>query len=344
MNQVTNCPWQNGYYKLSGIDNMIFKVDNENVTTESFVENKFGLGSWKFGEFGTVDQEILEQTGKKNYNVDINLYNGMWLSKGVINDAGDTLTLLSMAKGINSFKKMTADEIEAFKNSADPFDAPTSHYKIQPEFNDGKLLWISGAPGSGKSTTALILSRRLGYVYYEADCFAYHANPYISSDVDEPSIAIQKQKPLKNIPKNRIDAVNVGGEEFGKLMTGQDFNTKNTEQYYSALCKDIRIEKKRMGGNWVVAQAVPTKHLRDHIKKELGDNVIFIILDMKKDDQRKRIIARHGEGGGFLETLVNIYDRFESPSQEEKDVITINVNNDMSRDNLVDEIVEYISK
>ena len=127
-------------------------------------------------------------------------------------------------------------------------------------------------------------------------------------------------------------------------MTGQDFNTKNTEQYYSALCKDIRIEKKRMGGNWVVAQAVPTKHLRDHIKKELGDNVIFIILDMKKDDQRKRIIARHGEGGGFLETLVNIYDRFESPSQEEKDVITINVNNDMSRDNLVDEIVEYISK
>ena len=59
-------------------------------------------------------------------------------------------------------------------------------------------------------------------------------------------------------------------------MAGQDFNTKNTEQYYSALCKDIRSEKKRMGGNWVVAQAVPTKHLREHIKKELGDNVIFI--------------------------------------------------------------------
>ena len=69
MNQATKYSWQNGYYKLSGIDNMIFKVDHENVTTESFVENKFGLGTWKFGEFGPADQEIVKSTGKKKWTL-----------------------------------------------------------------------------------------------------------------------------------------------------------------------------------------------------------------------------------------------------------------------------------
>ena len=342
MEQNEICPWQNGYYKLGGLNNMVFNVDHENVKTESFVENKFGLGTWKFGNYGPANAEIIKCTGAETYNVDVNLYNGMWQSKGVISDDGGTLTLWTMANEVNHFKKMTTQEYEEFKNSADPYDAPTSHYKIQPEFTNDKLLWISGAPGSGKSTKGLILSRKAGYVYYEADCFAYHANPYIPVDVQEPSIAIQKQKPLKHIPNTRIDAVNAGAEEFRKLMEGQEFDVDNTERYYSALCNNIITEKRRIGGNWVVAQAVPTKHLRNHIKKELGKDVVFILLDMSKDEQRKRILARHGQGGGFLETLVKIYDRFEPASKDEKDVITVNVACDMTRDQVVEQILALV--
>merc|ERR1719370_948636 len=58
------------------------------------------------------------------------------------------------------------------------------------------LVWITGAPGLGKSTTAQLLSRHHGYVYYEGDCFFGVRNPYIPSDVPEPTLAQLKQRKL----------------------------------------------------------------------------------------------------------------------------------------------------
>ena len=63
--------------------------------------------------------------------------------------------------------------------------------------NLGKVVWLSGAPGAGKSTTAQLMGRDAGYVYYEADCAMGFLNPFVPTDVDNPTLAAFKQKPLK---------------------------------------------------------------------------------------------------------------------------------------------------
>ena len=71
------------------------------------------------------------------------------------------------------------------QDTGDPIESPpTGDYKVQPEYQvgcnqsnskyfnkkvkifQGRLVWISGAPGLGKSTNAQLLGRHHGQIYY----------------------------------------------------------------------------------------------------------------------------------------------------------------------------------
>ena len=66
----------------------------------------------------------------------------------------------------------------------------------KPE-KQGKVFWISGPPGAGKSTTCQLMARENGYVYYEADATTSFVNPFVNLDVQEPSMATMQQRPVK---------------------------------------------------------------------------------------------------------------------------------------------------
>ena len=54
-----------------------------------------------------------------------------------------------------------------------------------------------GPPGAGKSTTAQLIGHLHKYIYYEGDCFKNGCNPFIDVNVENPSLAVGYQKPLK---------------------------------------------------------------------------------------------------------------------------------------------------
>lgn len=349
MAETKSLPWLDGIYKLNNLNSTVFIVTGEKVKMESLAgggldESSFSVGTWKFGEFEEANPEVAKYTGKKNNNVDITLWGAKWKIRGVVSDDGKKVTIWRTSSNeLDSFNWMSEEDYAAFKDSGDPADAPPNHYKIQPDYI-GKLLWVSGAPGLGKSTSGLVLSKIAGYVYYEADAFGAHVNPYIPPDVDEPSLATAKQTPLKGVPQDRIEAVQGGVKDFIAMVDGKDFEIKNVEGFYTALCKDIVTERKRMGGDWVVAQAVPTKALRDHIKKQLGPNLIFVVLNMTKEDQMKRIMARHGDGeaGGITDWLIKLYDLYEPATEDEENAIDVVVTSDMSREDVVQKILKML--
>ena len=244
---------------------------------------------------------------------------------------------------LNFQEEAMANLVVKEENFGDPADAPPNHYKIQPEY-DGKLIFISGAPGTGKSTSGLMLSKMTGYVYFEADAFVFHVNPYLPPDVEEPSLATVKQTPLIGVPQERIDAVKNGMSHSMKMFRGEEYDKSMIGKYYIELCKYIKAEKKRLGGDWIVAHGVPSRTSRDFIKEQLGPNAIFVVLNMSKEDQKERLDKRHGKEQSSINWLYEIYDAFEPAAADEERAINIQITSNMSKEDVALMILDNISK
>ena len=217
------------------------------------------------------------------------------------------------------------------------------YYKEQPH-NQGKLIWLSGAPGLGKSTSGLLLARKEEYVYYEADCFMQHMNPYVPKDVEDPTVAAFTQNFLKGVSQTRIDIVSEGVTDWLNAIQGEKHDPEMVQKYYQEMCNDIIREKARIGGNWAIAQAVPKRSMRDYIRGYMGPDLIFVVLHMTKEDQIDRIKARHGKDSdeSFLDLLFKSYDIYEQVTEDEPNAIQILVTKDMSKDEVVNEILRSL--
>jgi len=148
------------------------------------------------GDFGETAPKVAEKTGKSSYNLEFHYTFGQEMRElAVVSDDGKNIVTKGLA-GISELQWATKEEITALENEGDPIEAPPGPYKLQPNVK-GKFLWITGPPGLGKSTSAQLLCKLHGYVYYESDCFDGCKNPYIPPDVENPSMAQLMQRPLK---------------------------------------------------------------------------------------------------------------------------------------------------
>merc|ERR1719471_2519858 len=119
------------------------------------------------------------------------------VSEGVVSEDGKTAFFSNRDDTIlQPCERITEDEAKKLDSDlGDPISAPPGPYKVQPQVK-GRFLWINGAPGLGKSTTAQLLAREKGFVYYEMDCFFALRNPYIPPVGDNPTMLSEEQRNL----------------------------------------------------------------------------------------------------------------------------------------------------
>ena len=69
---------------------------------------------------------------------------------------------------------------------------------------------------------------------------------------------------LQGVPKERIENAGLGMEFFSSLQQGKSDMNEKGSKFYKEMCKDILSERARLGGNWAIAQAVPSRSLRHY--------------------------------------------------------------------------------
>jgi len=330
-----------GYYKVVATNTwykvLLVEQDSTRGLAKGTVLGDIPVG-FKYGHFGEADQTISDLTGINIYNVEVvfTVNNEDHSTQGVVADNGKKLFMKTPTE-TRKLVKITEEEAEEVLEDGDPMEAPLTPYKLQPE-NQGRLLWFTGSPGLGKSTSAQLLAREHGYVYYEADCFNNCKNPYIPVDTPDPTMAQMNQRSLKGEGLEARKEAIVKLMKLGKIILEtpkQEIERNIFDNYYRLMCEDIKQEKQRIGGDWAVAQCVLSRSMRDIIRENLGTGFVFVLLEMDGEDALERLANRHKGNEKAIEMLKKYQEKCEPAEDDEENVVTVKVTRDMSPQDVV---------
>merc|ERR1711971_1448450 len=284
--------------------------------------------------------KITEMSGENNYTVEVRLeaMGREFVDHGVLLEGGTKFILETMV-GLWILEWMTEEEAEELDKDGDPIDAPPNPYKVEPE-RQGRLIWITGPPGLGKSTSAQLLAREHGYVFYEGDCFFNLKNPYIPADVENPSVAQVKQRKLigEGVDRRR-EICNHAVKQWEAKMEGKEYDLKAEEGMYREMCADIAKERARIGGDWAIATVLDSPHIRDFVRGELGPELEIVVLTMTLEEQKARIKGRHEGNEDAVEMMAAMFDMCKPAREDEPRTLGLTVTPDMNPQDVVARIL-----
>ena len=137
------------------------------------------------------------------------------------------------------------------------------------------------------------------------------------------------------------------GDDFYLKLMEQELDEVTGERFYKYMSNSISYERKRIGGDWVVAQAVPTRKLRDGIRKSLGnDKVLFFLLGLEREVTLERLTKRHGDGEAgksMTDFCIKVESFYELKAQDEDDTFDIIINKDMGPNDVAQKVMEIVN-
>ena len=299
------------------------------------------------GSFDNPDKRGLTLTGKDEYNVEIVYVSFNLTLHGVVSDDGTKITMMDGSV----IELMDEEEKKKLKDYQDPAENPSNTYTPQPA-KVGKLIWISGPSGMGKTTTARILQEEEGFVNYEGDCFIMGCNPYLGAS--EKGFSELGTKVLSGIPKQRVDICqDVLDKGYAELLEGNYVDPKIWETFYNLICKDVRREREKLGGRWVVNQALYTRYARDLIRRNFGDDLTIVALESGEEKlQVDRISSRMlGEGEVSEEAMEATREQltkycgssYENVSEDEPNTCVVTVTKSMTPSEVAKQVLEHVA-
>ncbi len=324
-------------------------VEHKNLACIDFPDDGIPMMScpYELGDFGPAKSEIAEATGVSNYNFKMSHASmGNADLCGIVNEKGDTITRWSHSSNCPDEWHWTDDEgVEKLKEDRDHVDTPSCPHITPKPGKAGKLIWMSGPPGSGKSTTCQLMAREKDFVYFEADCVMAFLNPFVDPQAENPTLQAFRQKPLKGLSAEDFKAIQEFSKALEKFMTGDNTGLDVTFiPFLMMMARQIKNQRQRLGGHWAIAQAVMNRNQRNILRQELGPDLYFIVLNMTKECQKKRITGRHGENSPVIDMMLKWFELYEPGGEDEPRTINVSITEDMTRDDVLNKVLEVVDK
>ena len=148
------------------------------------------------------------------------------------------------------------------------------------------------------------------------------------------------------------------------------YNVEVIKDFSKEMALNVLKHKNRLGGNFAVAFALPTRVLRDSCKEVLGDQLIFVCLRLTKEANAKRIgnvqfsimfcqfqtksdllflATRHADSDeetlkGLMEYLNGIYDLYEDTQEDEGNCVTVHIGPEDDKEAVMNNILKAVEE
>ena len=156
----------------------------------------------------------------------------------------------------------------------------------------------------------------------------------------------QKVISLKGVPEDIAEECLTSFSQFEKASTQPDLKQEEFDKlaapYYKIMSDDIAKQKKRLGGTFAVAHAVATPGSRDYLRKLMGPDLVFIVLNLTMECQKERLRERHGEGVG--EALEGMFKLFKPAGENEENAYNVTIDKGMSKKEVLKMVLDVVHK
>ena len=171
-----------GYWYNESLKCLFSKIKGAEMNTYYFIQfenpnlKPKTFTTLMYEDFGPAPSEFIKTTGKNKYN--LKMISGISEVFGIVKNKHE-IYFLGLTNEIEVMKWKNENEMNELKEIRENAEIPSIPYSMDLIKKERKLVWISGPPGSGKSTSAQEIAKNYGYIYYEGDCFSLFCNPFL---------------------------------------------------------------------------------------------------------------------------------------------------------------------
>ena len=123
-----------------------------------------------------------------------------------------------------------------------------------------------------------------------------------------------------------------------RLENNETSDRTPTDQYFTLMAENILKERNRVGGDWIAVYAMPKRADRDIMRKVLGDDLTFVVLDISLDLVNERL---SGRGNGETHLAKQHY-KFEPAQDDEPNTIGFEIKKGVTREENAKQIYDLL--
>merc|ERR1712096_216569 len=185
-----------------------------------------------------------------------------------------------------------------------------------------------------------IIANNEKWVFYEGDGFLSGVNPYFFPN--ETQVDAQSENPAligPGMPERGIALVEFFINNYN-LNNNITKDRSPTKRYYTLMAQDMLKERKRVGGDWIIAFGVSKRADRDIFRKILGKDLMFVVLDISLELLKEKLAGR---GKGEEQHAKELW-KYEPAMKDEPRTAGFEIIREMTKQQNAQAVLDIINK